>query len=429
MAKARRSCGILVLLACLGARGQSPSASDDLATRLNLLQQQVQQLQAELAALRRAAPSASEPSPAIASGDKAAETVVQPKPADSTRSTAPSTGASTGSGVTFSGFADMYYGYDFAHPSNQTSLLRAFDGPTDQFSLNLVQVMIEKLPLETNSRTGFRLSLGFGNAMTAMNNGNGGFAQYLKEGYVSYLAPVGAGLQFDLGKFATPAGAEVIESKDDWNYSRGLLFTYAVPYDHFGLRAKYALGAKYSVTALLVNGWNNVIDNNGGKTAGVSFAWNPNRAFGVTQTYLEGPEQNGIASRRQLTDTVATWTPSSKLSLMANLDYGRGDRSATGIAVWRGVAGYTRYTFLPKTSVAARYEWFADPSGFTTGTAQILQSQTMTLERLLGPHFITRLEFRRDRSSETLVLGSRPRSTQPTIEVGVIYTFDSKEIH
>jgi len=34
----------------------------------------------------------------------------------------------------------------------------------------------------------------------------------------------------DLGKFVTSAGAEVIEAKDNWNYSRSLLFVNAIPY-------------------------------------------------------------------------------------------------------------------------------------------------------------------------------------------------------
>ena len=34
-----------------------------------------------------------------------------------------------------------------------------------------------------------------------------GFDQYLKEAYFSYLAPVGKGLQVDVGKFVTPHGA------------------------------------------------------------------------------------------------------------------------------------------------------------------------------------------------------------------------------
>ena len=54
------------------------------------------------------------------------------------------------------------------------------------------------------------------------------------------LAPIGTGLQFDFGKFVSPLGNEVIETKDNWNYSRSLLFTLAVPYYHMGMRAIYS---------------------------------------------------------------------------------------------------------------------------------------------------------------------------------------------
>src|SRR5206468_2324174 len=66
-----------------------------------------------------------------------------------------------------------------------------------------------------------------------------------EQGYLSWLAPVGKGLQFDAGKFVTPAGAEVIETKDNWNYSRSLLFALAIPYYHMGVRATYNVNDDY----------------------------------------------------------------------------------------------------------------------------------------------------------------------------------------
>ena len=94
--------------------------------------------------------------------------------------------------------------------------------------------------------------------------------QNIQQAYVSYLAPVGNGsLQVDFGKFVTPAGYEVIETKDNWNYSRGLLFALAIPYYHMGMRAAYSPNDKVTVTGFLFNGWNNVVDNNTGKTVGV----------------------------------------------------------------------------------------------------------------------------------------------------------------
>ena len=79
----------------------------------------------------------------------------------------------------------------------------------------------------------------------------------MKEAYLEYMAPIGKGLQINVGKFVTPAGAEVIETKDNWNYTRGILFAWAIPYFHTGLSAKYAFNRKFALTGYLVNGWNN----------------------------------------------------------------------------------------------------------------------------------------------------------------------------
>ena len=64
-------------------------------------------------------------------------------------------------------------------------------------------------------------------------------------------------MQFDFGKFVTPFGNEVIESKDNWNYSRSLLFSLAIPYYHQGLRATYSPNDQVTLAGYLVNGWNN----------------------------------------------------------------------------------------------------------------------------------------------------------------------------
>ena len=146
----------------------------------------------------------------------------------------------------------------------------------------------------SNGRLGYHVALGFGNAMNVVNwtdPGGLGFAQYLKEGYLSYMAPVGKGLQFDFGKFVTQHGAEVIESKDNWNYSRSLLFTYAIPFYHFGLRTKYVVNDKYNFSVYVVNGWNNLVNNNTGATLGLQLGWNPTKKWAVVQNYMVGPEE------------------------------------------------------------------------------------------------------------------------------------------
>jgi hypothetical protein len=358
-----------------------------------------------------------------------------------TASTSPSLASLLGP-TSLSGFVDVYYSQNFNNPATQTNSLRFFDGATNQFGLNLVELVVDKTPEVSNSRTGYHVALGFGQAMNAVNGSDHAglsFDQYLKEAYFSYLAPAGKGLQIDVGKFVTPHGAEVIETKDNWNYSRGILFSYAIPYYHLGMRAKYAFSEKYSISGFLVNGWNNVVDNNTGKTYGIGFGWNPNKKFGIVQNYMAGPEENGLNHIvRQLSDTVITYSPTSKLSFMVNGDYGRGDRVVIDPATntfsppvfWTGVAGYVRYALPGSSAIATRYEYYDDHDGFTTGTLvpTHFHEVTATFERIMAHHIISRFEFRRDMSNQPVFLkGTTPVFDQNTLTAGLVFTFDSRE--
>jgi hypothetical protein len=447
-------CGLLALPS--QAQDSSSAADNSLTKHMEELEQEIRELQAEVAALKRkeSAESIAEASSGSQRPQAASASPIAPAAAQNSlvttaapaAATALPQGPSLGSllgNTTLSGFVDAYYGQNFNNPAGQANGLRSFDGATNQFGLNLVELVVDKTPDPSNSRTGYHIALGFGQAMNAVNatepKAGLAFDQYLKEAYFSYLAPVGKGLQIDVGKFVTPAGAEVIETKDDWNYSRSLLFTYAVPYFHFGMRAKYAFNDKYSLSGFFVNGWNNVIDNNVGKTYGMSFGWNPNKKFGITETYLAGPEQNTISSNwRQLTDTVITYSPNSRISFMLNGDYGRGDRylvnSQTNLfsppVFWTGVAGYVKYNFNSSSAIATRYEHYDDRDGFTLGTLTPthVNEFTATLERLVAHHIISRLEFRRDIANQPLFLkGSNPVLDQNTLTAGMVFMFDSRE--
>jgi Putative beta-barrel porin-2, OmpL-like. bbp2 len=415
MGRAKRALALAftLLLASPLVNAQTAAA---LSARVADLEKQLAAVQAEIALLRQR-----ENAPAAQ-----ANVVTSATPSPSSSSSSSLLGATT-----VSGLIDVYYGYNFNQPHDNLTALRAFDGPTNQFALNLVELTIDKAPDPGNSRMGYHVGLGFGQAMNVVNSseyGGLGFAQYLKEAYFSYLAPAGKGLQFDVGKFVTPHGAEVIETKDNWNYSRGLLFTYAIPYYHFGLRTRYAFNDRYSVTGFLVNGWNNLVDTNTGKTAGVSFAWNPTRKLNITQNYMAGPQLTGGSSHlRQLSDTVITYSPTAKLSLVSNFDYGRENRIATRTVFWTGAAQYIRYNINERYALAARYEYYNDHDGFTTGTAQHIHEITGTLQRLVANHLITRLEFRRDFSNRPVFTnGDIPVRGQNTITAGLAFAFDTR---
>src|SRR6266542_322789 len=309
-------------------------------------------------------------------------------------------------GVELSGLVDCYYCYNFNHPDNNFNIVRNFD---------------------------FRLDLGFGPTadwVHSVDPVGGEVVKHIQQAYLSYVAPVGSGLTVDVGKFVTPHGAEVIETKDNFNYSRSFLFAYAIPYYHTGVRAKYSFNDKASLTGFLVNGWNNFTDNNGGKTYGVSLGLTPTKRLAITQNYMAGPEQpNDNEHWRHLSDTVVTYLASDKLTLMGNFDYGKDTLSSGTTGYWTGFAGYLRYAFTNRLAFAPRFEIFDDHDGFTTGTAHTLKSLTLTQEVKLWNKLLTRFEFRRDMSDQNFFSKSFGRlvQNQNTVLIGLSYSFSTRE--
>jgi Putative beta-barrel porin-2, OmpL-like. bbp2 len=360
--------------------------------------------------------------PAVAQDGPAAAPTPQPSPDPS-----PAAGGAAPTPLEVTAFADVYYGWHF----NKTdAALRNFDVNHDTFSINLVEVALEKKS-STASRVGFRADLDFGPAadtVASLEPGGSGeeIFKHLQQGYVGVLA--GSKLQLDFGKFVTPHGAEVIESKDNWNYSRSLLFALAIPYYHVGFRASMPVSDKVSLAGFAVNGWNNGTENNTGKTFGLGASVKPNGKLTWVGNYMTGPEQaDDNQDKRHLFDTTVTLTATPKLSLMANYDYGK-DTVAGSPVTWQGVALYARYEVTGFWAVAPRYEWVDDEDAFMTGTRQTLQEFTLTSEFKIAKSLITRLEYRRDFSDAVFFptdTGSKKKS-QTSLTVGVLYAFGGK---
>jgi len=331
--------------------------------------------------------------------------------------------------IEVTGFVDTYYGYNFNKPPVDTQL-RNFDTKHNQLSFGLLEVALEQKPTAKN-RLGFRADLDYGpttDIVHAAEPGGSDIFKAFEQGYLSWLAPVGKGLQFDAGKFVTPAGAEVIETKDNWNYSRSLLFALAIPYYHMGVRATYNVNDKVALAGYLVNGWNDAVDNNSGKTIAFQAVVKPHPKLSVVANFMGGPEQKSdTADKRYLWDGVVTFNATPALSLMVNYDYGK-DRIAGVPVRWQGVAAYARYQVIPTWAVTPRVEWVDDKDAFMTGTSQTLKEFTITSENKIDGGLLARLEFRRDMSDVPFFLkeGGATVKGQNTFTVGLVYGFGTR---
>jgi hypothetical protein len=351
--------------------------------------------------------------------------------------------------IDFSGTVDGYYSWNTEHPANKVNELYSFNAPANTFSLNLAKIAMSHTP----DPVGFEFDLMFGDTANQiagaalLNEGNannlsptnssGFFDKNVEQAYVSFKPAKAKGFEIDFGKFVTSSGAEVIESYSNWNYSRSLLFTWAIPLFHFGVRTSWPMGKHLTAGAQLVNGWNNDFSPNSRATIGAN----------ITATYSKwslmedwyGGEDNEVfdpgvgATRgwRHLFDTVLTLTPSSKFSAYINYDYAQnrnygisygyflgGDPTAFpdgSLSRWQGIAAALHFQPTSKWAFTPRFEVFDDPDGaamigangitteFTGNFVPIRQTVkeiTVTGEYKILEGLLWRAEYRYDWSNQ-----------------------------
>ena len=288
---------------------------------------------------------------------------------------------------------------------------------------------------------GFQVDFGFGRAFEIIHanepDNAPSFLRNIEQAYVSLKPAKWKGVEIDFGQFVTSDGAEVIETQGNWNYSRSLLFAWAIPYYHFGLRTSFPVGKHFTGGVMVVNGWNNLEDNNSGKTLMFTGAYVA-KSFTLTQNFHFGPENsNTNKGWRYLYDTTLLLTPNSKFNAYINFDYGQnrqylndGEGTITNsLSKWYGVALATKFQPNSKWAVTPRIEWFKDRDGFSTGVSQDVKEFTLTGEYKMVEGLLGRLEYRHDWSNQPFFdRGENPASIKymDTVTLGVVAFFGPK---
>jgi hypothetical protein len=343
-----------------------------------------------------------------------------------------------------SGIVDAYYSHNFNNPASGYNTLRNFEVKSRQFSLNMAEFSL----YQDADPIGFRLDLGFGRAWDvfhATEPGDRSIQRFIPQAFVT--AKKGS-FTFDFGKFYTSVGAELTENNYTWHYGRGYMYTNG-PYYHMGLRMSKAFGEQFVAGFQLVNGWNNVEDNNSGKTMGFTTAWTAKskKVSWLTNTYV-GPEKTGTNQGwRNIYDTVVNFSPTDKWTGYFDYYHGRENEAGgpgTAAANWDAFGVSSKFTTTDHTYLALRYEYYADHDGFATGYGNngiTLQEFTLTWAYKWTKGLEMRTEWRHDWSDKPFFergnngqplnpgIGTftpGPYKHQDTITVGFIAFFGGK---
>jgi hypothetical protein len=323
----------------------------------------------------------------------------------------------------WSALADAYWSKNFNNPGSESNLLiRNFDVNANSVNLSFLRGTLDYAP----GPVGFHVTMGYGRGVEILHGAEqaGKAFQYLPQFYLSFKPSNWKGVQVDVGKFYTSAGAELTDTHLNWFYSRPYLYANG-PYYHFGARVSGAVNSKWTTGVQIVNGWNNIWDNNSGKTIGLTNTVTLGKVA-LYNNFYTGPE-NASTNRgwRNFNDTVAVINWHKRATSYINYDHGWHRSIDNQVNQFSGLALAHKFALTDKMAIAGRWEYYRDRDGFITGTAQTLREVTATGEYKLHKYLLGRMEWRRDSSgSQFFQRGTdQTRRHQNTFLIGMVLVF------
>ncbi|MCB2410836.1 porin [Hymenobacter lucidus] len=332
-------------------------------------------------------------------------------------------------GLSVYGFADAYYGYDFAGKSAQRPAFLYSHSRANEFALNnaVLGVRYEEARVRgaLALHTGTYVEANYANEPTVLRNiyeASAGFRPTAK----SWL---------DLGVFTSHIGFESALSKDNWTLTRSLMAENS-PYYETGARFTYEISPRLTATALVLNGWQQIRDVNRAKSLGTQLQWKPTAKWLLNSSIYYGNDQAQQDTRRRrfFHDFYATYSATEKLSVAAVFDIGtQQTEEKPQNDTWAAGALLARYRFTPAWALAGRLEVYSARDGVIINTSRPtpansntqLKGASLNVDYAPSSHLTARIEGRVLNSSLPVFDGGshRPATTYGNLTTSIALSF------
>ena len=282
-------------------------------------------------------------------------------------------------GLHFSAFVDANYGFQTQKPGTPVPAHRAYEWNsfgTDAATGNSYSAQngfgLSFAGIDANydaGQLGATISLRAGPSVPIFYGGDTGplGLDNITQAFVSWNPA--RQLSIDFGQFSTIFGAEVAESWQNLNYSRGALYYLMQPFWHTGLRATVSPNDKVAVTGMVVNGVNSAHDDNESPALALQLSLTPNEIFSLSAGWLTTPQPSSDGSNfDNFFDLVASLTV-DRFSLVVNADLDvNADKRNTGPGYFQrvqnpmfwGVSLAAGYQATDLFGLALRGEYLSD---------------------------------------------------------------------
>ena len=279
------------------------------------------------------------------------------------------TSAST---FTISGYAEVYYAYDFSNPENHNrpSFLYSHNRH-NEFNLNLGFV---KAAYNADRLRG-NLAIAAGTYMNANYAAEPGVLQNVFEASGGVKLSKNRNLWLDAGIFASHIGFESAVSKDCATLTRSMLAENS-PYYESGAKLTYITGnSKWLLSGLWLNGWQHIQRPEGNNTPafGTQITFTPSSKVTLNySTFIGNDKPDEVKQMRYFHNLYGIIHLTDQFHITAGFDYGmeQVSKGSSDFNSWYSPVVIVRYDLNDTWSVAARGEYYADENGviIATGT-------------------------------------------------------------
>ena len=316
--------------------------------------------------------------------------------------------------VDVSGTMEVYASVNTNMPGNGITAFRGFDQRAGTVAISNASVAVDgrygPVDVLIIAQTGLLTSTDYAAEPSqpvggAVGESSADLWRHLQQGIIGWDAH--ERVRVEAGVFASPIGIESMAAKDGWTFSRSNLF-FGLPFYHTGARVHVGVTDGVKVSAGVVNGWNNVVDNNRRPSGYIQLAADTER-IDASILYFGGVERGLDAAEgqpwRHLLDgwVQANVHPRVAVSMHGNIGM---ENAKTGPDHWVGGALAVRGEVAPRVALAARGDVLAERAA--PGTSALfwptdaegrgrLASATATLEVKPVTALQLRLEGRYDR--------------------------------
>jgi len=256
--------------------------------------------------------------------------------------------------------------------------------------------------------------------------------EVLEQGYIFLKLPLPFETTFRFGKFNAPIGWELLDPPDLYQFSNSLTFNFGIPTNLTGALLAMTFNPVFDLQIYVVNGWDQLRDNNKMKTFGGRLGIAPMQGVNVGLSAITGPEQDDNDSDyRTVFDMDFTVSLIAKLLIGGEFNYGHEEDAALDGSNAHWVSGFMtlHYDFTDVIGLTLRGGAFYDDGGSRLPNDNPAVEKQTSYELTLAPTFALSkgvgmlVEFRYDKSDKDVFLDDDGDFQDDIFSVAVEFTF------